>query len=71
MKKIIISLLIISSSIIVFAQILLEIVGITIPRDMQGDRLVSSLNGENEKWNRDAVYYHYYEYPGIHMAKRH
>ena len=22
-------------------------------------------------WNRESVYYHYYEYPGIHMVKRH
>jgi hypothetical protein len=22
-------------------------------------------------WSRDAVYYHYYEYPGIHQVKRH
>jgi hypothetical protein len=38
---------------------------------MQGESLVPLLKGENEKWNRDAVYYHYYEYPGIHMVKRH
>ena len=25
----------------------------------------------NEKWTRDAVYYHYYEYPSVHMVKRH
>ncbi|MEO1257082.1 MAG: sulfatase/phosphatase domain-containing protein, partial [Bacteroidota bacterium] len=22
-------------------------------------------------WNRDAAYYHYYEYPGFHAVKRH
>ena len=29
------------------------------------------LKGEMSKWNRDAVYYHYYEYPAEHMVKRH
>ncbi len=54
-----------------FAQTLLEAAGITTPSDMQGESLVPLLKGENEKWKRDAVYYHYYEYPGIHMVKRH
>jgi arylsulfatase A-like enzyme len=38
---------------------------------MQGESLLPLLKGENDKWTRDAVYYHYYEYPGIHMVKRH
>ena len=54
-----------------FAQTLLEIAGITAPSDMQGESLVPLFKGQNEKWTRDAVYYHYYEYPGIHMVKRH
>jgi arylsulfatase A-like enzyme len=29
------------------------------------------MKGNNEKWTRDAVYYHYYEYPSVHMVKRH
>jgi hypothetical protein len=29
------------------------------------------LKGEKEKWDRDAVYYHYYEYPAEHAVKRH
>jgi len=27
--------------------------------------------GQQEEWGRDAVYYHYYEYPAVHMVKRH
>jgi hypothetical protein len=27
--------------------------------------------GNTDQWSRDAVYYHYYEYPGFHMVKRH
>ncbi|MCB0587454.1 MAG: DUF4976 domain-containing protein, partial [Phaeodactylibacter sp.] len=41
------------------------------PDDMQGESLMPLLKGEPEKWDRDAVYYHYYEYPAIHMVKRH
>lgn len=29
------------------------------------------LTGNDTEWTRDAVYYHYYEYPSIHMVKRH
>jgi arylsulfatase A-like enzyme len=32
--------------------------------------LVPLFKGNNENF-RDAVYYHYYEYPAVHMVKRH
>lgn len=54
-----------------FAQTFLEAAGITAPSDMQGASLIPLMKGENEKWDRDAVYYHYYEYPAVHMVKRH
>lgn len=54
-----------------FAQTMLEAVGITPPSDMQGESLMPLLKGEKEKWTRDAVYYQYYEYPSVHMVKRH
>jgi len=54
-----------------FAQTFLEIAGITAPKDMQGESLIPLLNGNTYQWTRDAVYYHYYEYPGVHMVKRH
>ena len=38
---------------------------------MQGESLIPLLKGDQDSWTRDAVYYHYYEYPGIHMVKRH
>ena len=41
------------------------------PDDMQGESLLPLLKGETEKWTRDAVYYHYYEYPAEHAVKRH
>lgn len=54
-----------------FAQTFLEAAGIPAPSDMQGESLVPLLTGNTEKWTRDAVYYHYYEYPSVHMVKRH
>ncbi|MFD2203349.1 sulfatase [Shivajiella indica] len=54
-----------------FAQTFLEAAGIPQPEDMQGESLIPLLTGQSEKWTRDAVYYHYYEYPSIHMVKRH
>ncbi len=54
-----------------FAQTILEAAGIPEPEDMQGESLVPLLEGKNNKWTRDAVYYHYYEYPAVHMVKRH
>lgn len=54
-----------------FAQTFLEAAGVTSPEDMQGESLLPLLKGEKEKWTRDAVYYHYYEYPAEHTVKRH
>ncbi len=54
-----------------FAQTFLEAAGISAPSDMQGESLIPLLTGNTEKWTRDAVYYHYYEYPAVHMVKRH
>ncbi|WGK66058.1 sulfatase family protein [Croceiramulus getboli] len=54
-----------------YAQTLLDAAGIEAPNDMQGESLVPLLKNQKEKWNRDAVYYHYYEYPSVHMVKRH
>ncbi len=53
-----------------FAQTLLEAAGVTPPDDMQGKSLTPLLRGQKVEW-RDALYYHYYEYPGAHSVKRH
>jgi len=53
-----------------FAPTFLDAAGAPIPTDMQGVSLVPLLKGEIEGF-RDAVYYHYYEYPSVHMVKRH
>ncbi|MGM0504305.1 MAG: sulfatase/phosphatase domain-containing protein, partial [Bacteroidota bacterium] len=54
-----------------FAQTFLDAAGIDEPDDMQGESLMPLLTGNTDNWTRDAVYYHYYEYPGFHMVKRH
>lgn len=54
-----------------FAQTFLEAAQIDVPDDMQGESLMPLLKGDTAQWDRDAVYYHYYEYPGAHMVKRH
>lgn len=54
-----------------FAQTFLAAAGITAPSDMQGESLLPLMFGEKEKWHREEVYYHYYEYPAVHMVKRH
>jgi len=53
-----------------FAQTFLDAAGVDVPDDMQGESLVPLLKGETENF-RDAAYYHYYEYPSVHMVKRH
>lgn len=53
-----------------FAPTILDAAGVDIPEDMQGMSLLPLFDGQPKPW-RDALYYHYYEYPGIHMVKRH
>lgn len=54
-----------------FAQTFLDAAGIEAPSDMQGESMVPLLTGNDAAWDRDAVYYHYYEYPAEHMVNRH
>ncbi len=49
----------------------LEIAGVTVPEDIQGDSYLSLLKGENSGNWRQAIYYHYHEYPAEHAVKRH
>ncbi|ASZ12960.1 sulfatase [Chitinophaga pendula] len=54
-----------------YAQTLLQLAGVKAPADMQGASLVPLFNGHSPTQWRQAVYYHYYEYPGYHAVKRH
>jgi len=53
-----------------FAPTFLDYAGIEIPADMQGESFRDLVAGKTGEW-RDAVYYTYYEYPSVHMVKRH
>ncbi len=55
-----------------YAPTFLELAGAPIPDDIQGESLVPLLRGTKspKKW-RDAIYYHFYEYPAEHAVKRH
>ena len=54
-----------------YAQTFLEIAGAPQPKDMQGLSLVPLLKGKAPKDWRKEIYYHYYEYPSVHMIPRH
>ncbi|MEM9867971.1 MAG: sulfatase [Bacteroidota bacterium] len=54
-----------------FAQTFLDAAQIEAPEDMQGESLMPLLTSNTSAWTRDAVYYHYYEYPAVHQVKRH
>ena len=53
-----------------FAPTFLDYAGVTVPGDMQGLSFRKLAEGDSTNW-RDAIYYTYYEYPSIHMVKRH
>jgi arylsulfatase A-like enzyme len=54
-----------------YAETFLEVAGVNIPNDMQGDSLVPILKGKQPESWRDSIYYHYYEFPSVHMVARH
>ncbi len=54
-----------------YAETFLDMAGAEIPDDMQGVSLVPLLKGETPSDWRESLYYHYYEYPSVHMVPRH
>lgn len=54
-----------------YAETFLEMAGAPIPDDMQGRSLVPLLKGDTPEDWRKTLYYHYYEYPSVHMVPRH
>jgi arylsulfatase A-like enzyme len=55
-----------------FPSTFLDYAGAKIPKDMQGQSLRPLLTGSSPPDWREAIYYHYYEYPhGWHDVKRH
>ena len=53
-----------------FAPTFLDYAGIDVPKSMQGESFRKLVSGETSNF-REAVYYTYYEYPSVHMVKRH
>jgi len=53
-----------------FAPTMLEFAGLPIPNDMQGKSFQNIATSGKGKL-RDAAYYHYFEFPGVHAVKRH
>lgn len=53
-----------------YAPTFLNFAGIKREKEMQGESFRKLLSGKSSKW-RDAIYYHYYEYPAVHEVKRH
>ena len=54
-----------------YAETFLDVAGAKVPDDMQGKSVVPILKGEMPSDWRKSIYYHYYEYPSVHMVPRH
>ncbi len=54
-----------------FAPTILKLAGAEVPGDVQGESFHEILTGNSPDNWRDAVYYHYFEYPAVHQVKRH
>ena len=48
----------------------LDLAGVEVPEEMHGESFLPLLKGKKTQW-RDALYYHFYEYPAEHYVKRH
>ena len=47
----------------------LQVAGVPVPEDIQGDSYLPLLKGEKPKDWRTSLYYHFYEYPAEHAVK--
>ncbi|MCI6618285.1 MAG: sulfatase [Prevotella sp.] len=54
-----------------YAPTFLELAGVRIPKDIQGLSLLPLLQGKQVSHWRNALYYHYYEYPAEHSVCKH
>jgi len=54
-----------------YAETFLDMAQANVPGDMQGRSLVPLLQGNLPQDWRTSIYYHYYEYPSVHMVPRH
>ncbi|MFA5278614.1 MAG: sulfatase [Bacteroidales bacterium] len=49
----------------------LDIAGVSVPEDMHGTSLLPLLEGKKVRRWRDALYYHYHEFPAEHTVRKH
>jgi len=54
-----------------YAPTFLSAAGIDVPTDMQGESLLPLMQGRRGRHWRESIYYHYYEFPAVHMVARH
>ena len=54
-----------------YAPTILEMAGLPVPEDIQGESFLPLLQGKEVKDWRQSLYYHYYEYPAEHSVRRH
>ena len=53
-----------------YAPTIMDAAGLSVPEDMSGMSLVPLLKGEDISW-RKSLYYHFYDYPSVGMARKH
>lgn len=54
-----------------YAPTFLDLCGVDIPDDMQGQSLLPFLKGDKPAEWRDSIYYRFYEFPSVHMVAHH
>jgi arylsulfatase A-like enzyme len=54
-----------------YAPTFLEAAGVPVPDDVQGESLVPLMEGRTPGDWRKSIYYHYYEFPAVHMVAKH
>jgi arylsulfatase A-like enzyme len=54
-----------------YAPTFLEAAGLPVPDRIQGTSLVDLMGGSDPDSWRESIYYHYYEFPAVHMVAKH
>jgi arylsulfatase A-like enzyme len=54
-----------------YAPTFLQAAGLPIPTDIQGESLLALMAGGDPGIWRESIYYHYYEFPAVHMVAKH
>jgi len=54
-----------------YAPTFLEAAGLSVPDEIQGESLVPLMAGQSPGDWRRSIYYHYYEFPAVHMVAKH